>query len=157
MIRANAEKYRIAPDRVVYTGFSNGGLTGDYCIEHYSGNQQVKDYFPDYVPDELDELPGSPDAFLNIYGARQTGTAYKEEGVVYPPVFLVVGREDHKCIRNMEEYLPWLWRHKVPMEIHTFAGHPHGYAGWKIMDGKGKPNFDLWVTHADAFLKDLFQ
>ncbi len=157
MIRANAEKYRIAPDRVVYTGFSNGGLTGDYCIEHYSGNQQVKDYFPDYVPDELDELPGSPDAFLNIYGARQTGTVYKEEGVVYPPVFLVVGREDHKCIRNMEEYLPWLWRHKVPMEIHTFAGHPHGYAGWKIMDGKGKPNFDLWVTHADAFLKDLFQ
>ena len=44
----------------------------------------------------------------------------------------------------------------VPVEVHTFAGHPHGYAGWKIIDGKGNPNFDLWVTHADAFLMDVF-
>ena len=59
-------------------------------------------------------------------------------------------------IANMNGLLPWLWEKNVPVEIHTFAGHPHGYAGWKIIDGKGDPNFDLWVAHADVFLRDLF-
>ena len=56
----------------------------------------------------------------------------------------------------MNGLLPWLLSKEVPVEIHTFAGHPHGYAGWKIIDGKGDYNFDLWITHADVFLRDLF-
>lgn len=156
MIRANAEKYRVDPGRVAYAGFSNGGCTGDYCIEFYSGNQQVQTWFPDYIPDELDKLPGGPDAFLCIYGARHAGTVYKDEGVIYPPTFLAAGRKDYRCLLNLEEYIPWLLLHGIPFEVHTFAGHPHGYAGWKIYDGKGKENFDLWIAHADAFLRDLF-
>ena len=58
---------------------------------------------------------------------------------------------------NLHALYPELLARGVPMEVHTFAGHPHGYAGWKIIDGKGNPNFDLWVTHADAFLRDVFQ
>lgn len=156
IIRANAEKYRLDPNTIALAGFSNGGITIDRCIEHYSGTQKVTDYYPDYIPDELDALNGGPDAYLCVYGARHKGTVYNWDNVVYPPTFFAVGREDHGCIANMYELLPQLWERNVPVEIHTFAGHPHGYAGWKIIDGKGNPNFDLWVSHADVFLRDLF-
>ncbi len=157
LIRKNAEKYRIDPSHLAYAGFSNGGVTGDFCIRFYSQGQAVKDYFPDYRPDEADEYPGGPNAFLCVYGARHVGTEYPEEGVDYPPTFFAIGRFDYGCIRNLFEcHLPWLQRHNGVYEIHTFAGHPHGFAGWKIIDGKGDPNFDLWITHAAVFLNDAF-
>ena len=71
-------------------------------------------------------------------------------------VFFAVGRLD-VGMENLHALYPDLLARGVPLEVHTFAGHPHGYAGWKIMDGVGFPNFDLWVTHADAFLRDVFK
>ncbi len=156
ILRSRAAEYRIAPDRIAMAGFSNGGITIDYCIEHFSGAKKVKDHFPDYVPDALDDLPGGPDAQLSIYGSRHKGTPYDYTGVVYPPTFFAVGRLDDG-MENLHALYPDLLARGVPLEVHTFAGHPHGYAGWKIMDGVGFPNFDLWVTHADHFLRDLFR
>ena len=156
MLRARAEEYRIAPDRIAMAGFSNGGITIDFCIEHFSGAKKVTDHFPEYVPDELDQLPGGPDAQLSIYGSRHKGTPYDYTGVVYPPTFFAVGRLDGG-MENLHALYPELLARGVPLEVHTFAGHPHGYAGWKIIDGVGFPNFDLWVTHADYFLRDVFR
>ena len=156
ILRRDAEKYRIKPDRIAMAGFSNGGITIDFCIESFSGDQKVADRFPDYRPDELDELPGGPDAQLSIYGSRHKGTEYDYTGAVYPPTFFAVGRLDDG-MENLHALYPDLLARGVPLEVHTFAGHPHGYAGWKIMDGVGFPNFDLWVTHADAFLRDVFK
>ena len=156
ILRARADKYRIKPDNIAMAGFSNGGITIDFCIESFSGDQKVADRFPDYRPDELDELPGGPDAQLSIYGSRHKGTEYDYTGAVYPPTFFAVGRLDDG-MENLHALYPDLLARGVPLEVHTFAGHPHGYAGWKIMDGVGFPNFDLWVTHADAFLRDVFK
>ena len=156
ILRRDAERYRIRPDRIAMAGFSNGGITIDFCIESFSGNQRVIDKFPDYKPDELDDLPGGPDAQLSIYGSRHKGTEYDYTGAVYPPTFFAVGRLD-MGMENLHALYPDLLARGVPLEVHTFAGHPHGYAGWKIMDGVGFPNFDLWVTHADAFLRAVFQ
>ena len=156
ILRRDAQKYRIRPDRIAMAGFSNGGITIDFCIEHFSGSKKVTDHFPDYVPDELDGLPGRPDAQLSIYGSRHKGTPYDYTGVTYPPTFFAVGRLDDG-MENLHALYPELLARGVPLEVHTFAGHPHGYAGWKIIDGKGNPNFDLWVTHADAFLRDVFK
>lgn len=155
LIRANAAKYRIAPDHVALAGFSNGGVTVDCCIQYYSGKQRVADYYPDYVPDELDALNGGPDAFLCVYGPRYKGMPYDWNGVVYPPTFFAVGRND-TAMDNLHATYADLLAHNVPLEVHTFAGRPHGNAGWKIIDGVGDPNFDLWVTHADYFLRDIF-
>jgi len=155
IIRANAEKYRIKPNNIALAGFSNGGITIDFCIEHYSGEQKMTDYYADYQPDEYDAYYGAPDAYLCVYGPRHKGTQYDYTGVVYPPTFFAIGRLD-TAIDNFNELYPSLLERGVPMEIHTFAGHPHGYAGWKIIDGKGNPNFDSWLGHADIFLRDLF-
>ena len=156
LIRANAEKYRLSKDSLAYAGFSNGGVTGDACIEFFSEGQNIRDYYPDYIPDEADLEYGAENAYLCVYGARHLGTKLSREDFRYPPTFFAIGRKDFGCIANLNGLLPWLLEKEVPVEIHTFAGHPHGYAGWKIIDGKGDYNFDLWITHADVFLRDLF-
>ena len=157
LIRAKAGEYRLDPAHLAYAGFSNGGITGDFCIEYFSAGQKIADYFPAYRPDAADDFYGAPDAYICVYGARHKGTEYAEEGVNYPPTFAAIGRLDVVCIDNLfSELLPYLQRHNVPCEVHTFAGHPHGYAGWSIIDGKSDENFDLWVRHAGVFLDDCF-
>ena len=154
-IRKNAAKYRIDPHQVAFAGFSNGGLSGEQTIAYYSGEKKVQDYFPDYEPDELDAYYGAPDAFLCVYGPRFVGGTIDWEGVVYPPVFYAVGRED-TALDNLNYVYPEMLAHGVPAEIHTFAGVPHGKAGSSIMNDS-YANFDLWVPLADAFMQDVYQ
>ena len=163
IIRANAAKYRIRPDNVAAAGFSNGGLTIDNNIRFYSGKQTVKDHFPDYEPDEYDEFYGAPDAFLCIYGPRfeqdrnEPGFKYDYTDVVYPPTFIAVGRND-AALKNFEYYYPDLLAHGVTVEVHTFAGTPHGVAGYKLMEHgfERYKTFNLWLQLADNFMQDLY-
>ncbi len=139
-------------DKVAIAGFSNGGLTGENCILHYSGTQKIQDHFPDYIPDEIDELYGAPDAFICVYGPRFNGNPYDFTNVVYPPTFYAMGLEDGG-IQNLYYASGELLKHGVPVEIHTFTGVPHGVAGRKLFLGKVPyPNFDHWLPLADAFL-----
>ena len=157
ILRRDAAKYRIDPRKIAVAGFSNGGLTGDNCIRYFSGEQKVEDHFPGYVPDELDAFYGAPDAFLCVYGPRFVGSEYDFTGVVYPPTFFAVGRED-TALQNLNYVYPILVEHGVKVEVHTFAGVPHGVAGQSILHGKSPyPLFDLWYDLADAFMQDAYR
>ena len=157
MVRAKAAEYRIQPNQIAYAGFSNGGLTGEGLIQYYTGDQTVKEHFPGYTPDSLDDIIGAPNAFLCVYGPRFNGDTFDYTRAVYPPTFFAVGRED-TAMDNLNWTYPDLVAPGVQVEVHTFAGVPHGQAGAKIFDGKVKyPNFELWLTLADAFLQNLFQ
>lgn len=157
MVRANAVKYRVGPNQIAFAGFSNGGLTGECCIQYYSGEQTVQDHFPDYQPDELDKVYGAPDVFLCVYGPRFDGAPFDYDVAEYPPVFFAVGRED-EAMKNLNYVYPQLVKHGVTVEIHTFAGTPHGMAGIDLIDGEVKyPNFQLWEPLADAFMLDIYQ
>ena len=156
IVRRDAAKYRIDPRQIAFAGFSNGGVTGEASILYYSGEKKVADYFPDYRPDELDEFYGAPDAFLCVYGPRFAGVTADYTGVVYPPTFFAVGREDN-AMENLHATYPDLVAHGVQVEVHTFAGVPHGKAGVRMVDGQvNYPNFELWLPLADAFLQDVF-
>ncbi|MCD7807426.1 MAG: GDSL-type esterase/lipase family protein, partial [Lachnospiraceae bacterium] len=155
-VRAHADTYRIDENRVILAGFSNGGIAVDECIRYYSRGQKVKDWFENYEPDALDAYDGSPNAQLCVYGARHRGTDYDDSSVSYPPTFFAVGRRDLAGVDNVNALYRELTEKGVPVEIHTFSGHPHGYVGWKIIDGIGNPNFDLWEDLADHFLQDAF-
>ena len=52
-----------------------------------------------------------------------------------------------------------LIRHGVQVEVHTFAGTPHGMAGSQILNNGEVmfPNFHLWETLADFFIQDVFK
>lgn len=156
MIRKNAEKYRISPQRVSFVGFSNGGVTGEACIRYYSGAQTVKDHFPDYEPDELDQYKGAPDSFLCIYGPRWATEAFDYTDVEYPPTFFAVGREDSAML-NLNHTYPDLASHGVELEVHTFAGVPHGKAGVKLVGEEEYENFHLWLPLGDAFMQDVYR
>ena len=156
MIRKDAAKYRIRENQVAFAGFSNGGLTGEECIHYYSGKQKVTDHFPQYVPDELDEYPGAPDAFLCIYGPRWKGVEIDYTDVVYPPVFYAVGMED-TAMDNLRWVYQDLLKHGIRAEVHTFTGVPHGQAGVTIFGNYNYPNFELWLPLADAFMQKVYQ
>ena len=157
IVRANAEKYRIDPNHVAVCGYSNGGIAGEQSIRYCSGKQTVAEHFPGYEPDELDEIYGCQDAFLCIYGPRFKGMEFDWTEVEYPPVFYAIGREDN-AIDNFNATYPSLLEHNVPVEIHTFAGVPHGFAGRSYTDGKAPyPIFDLWVQLADNFMQDVYK
>ncbi|MCM1056681.1 MAG: alpha/beta hydrolase [Firmicutes bacterium] len=155
IVRADAEKYRILPNRVAFAGFSNGGLTGEACIERYSGRHTVREHFPGYEPDELDDYKGAPDAFLCVYGPRFAGAAFDYEGVEYPPVFFAVGRED-SALQNLNAAYFDLLKAGVKAEVHTFAGVPHGQAGMQHLGEEKFGNFQLWLPLADAFMQDVY-
>ncbi len=152
IVRANAEKYRVREDRIIFAGFSNGGLTGEACIQYFSGKQRVKDVFADYEEDGLDQVSGSMDAFLCIYGPRMNHDAFDYERAVYPPVFHALGLLDFN-MDNINKLYPELVSHGITVEIHTFSGVPHGQAGSRLLDGYVKyPNFETWETLADQFI-----
>ncbi len=156
IIRANAEKYRIREDNIAYAGFSNGGLTGEGCIRYYSGNKTMKDVFPGYTPDALDDVSADMNAFLCIYGPRMHDAVFDYEGVVYPPTFHAVGMEDFN-LENIQALYPELVSHGIYCEVHTFSGVPHGMAGRRLVDGYVKyPNFETWIILADSFLLHVF-
>ena len=156
MIRKNAARYRINPNNIAIAGFSNGGLTGDNCIRYYSGLKKVRDIFPDYQDDALDGVYGAPDTFLCVYGPRFVGSKYDFSGVVYPPTFFAVGRED-SAMENLNYVYPIMANQGIEVEVHTFAGVPHGVAGLKFRGGEHPyPTFDLWYTLADAFMQNVY-
>ena len=116
----------------------------------------MTDWYEGSEPDALDEMYGAPDAFLCVYGPRHAGTPFDYTDVVYPPTFYAVGREDF-ALQNLYELLPQQLAHGVEVEIHTFAGVPHGQAGNPLVVGAVHyPNFQLWLPLADAFLQDQF-
>ena len=156
-VRGNARKYGIKENHVIVAGFSNGGLTCEGAIRFYSGEKKVKDIFADYTEDELDQINATPDAFLCIYGPRFAGEEIDYTGVVYPPTFFAVGRND-SAMENLNFMYPDLVRHGVKVEVHTFAGTPHGEAGTQILHNgvHPYPNFQHWETLADSFIQDVF-
>lgn len=156
-VRQNHGKYRVGEHQITIAGFSNGGVTCESCIEFYSGEQRVKDAFPEYAEDELDTISATPDAFLCVYGPRFAGAPFDYEGVVYPPVFFAVGREDG-AMENLNAVYPDLLAHGVQVEVHTFAGVPHGQAGMEFLGReKDYPNFTLWQLLADSFMQDVYR
>ncbi len=154
-VRANAGKYRVDPAHIAFAGYSNGGLTGEHLIQHFSGGRTIGSAFPDYVPDELDAFSGCPDAFLCVYGPRFVGEPFDWEGVEYPPTIVIVGEKDFN-IPNIAPYAEDLRSHGVTVEMHTFINCPHGGVGNAILGHVPHPNYYQWRTLCDAFMTELW-
>lgn len=154
-VRKNAAKYRVNENYIAFAGFSNGGLTAEACIQYFSGTQKISSHFSDYIPDEYDNYYAGPDAVINVYGPRWKDAPFDYTNVIYPPTFFAVGRKD-SALDNLRALYPDLVAHHVEVEIHTFAGVPHGQSGIPIYGVNPYPQFQLWLPLADAFLQDVF-
>lgn len=85
----------------------------------------ITDHFPGYVPDELDEYRGAPDAFLCVYGPRWEGREIDYTKVVYPPVLFAVGMED-KALDNLH----WVYRDLLSHGIRAGGTYLYRRAPW---------------------------
>jgi acetyl esterase/lipase len=114
-LRANADKFKIAPDRIGTIGFSAGA--SNICGAAFNalpGN-------PD-SPDHIERVSSSPNFLIPVYGG---GAPPEQTKAPLPPTFLYCTGEDG-AVNGMLSLYANLRKRGVPAEVHFFEKGPHG-------------------------------
>lgn len=166
LIRANAQKWNIHPDKIGVMGVSAGGHVASTLGTHFEDVSALKDSLDkvSYRPDFMILLspvitmgpfahPGSKQRFL---GADTTNTnieRYSNERQVSaatPPSFIVHALNDSTVpVRNSLMFYDALLNHKVNASIHIF---PQGGHGIKLVDNPGST--DLWLNLLELWMNE---
>jgi acetyl esterase/lipase len=173
-VRANAERYRIDPDKIGMMGFSAGG--------HLAAMESVSAETAEVnAADVVDRASSKPDFVVlgypwlnamtpNTHGlitycatnptvktvpqdkckefeARYSPVRYVTSAT--PPTFIYITSDDKTVdVQASIEYFEALRAAGVPVEFHSFA---HGSHGSGL--GSGDPALDLWPTLLDAWMR----
>jgi acetyl esterase/lipase len=114
-VRANAQQYRISPNRIGIIGFSAGAnLAADASFNHLLANPEAGD--------ALDRIPSRPDFLILSYGSLQPPANVASA----PPTFMYCTAEDAGAMTGMANLYAALHKAKVPAEAHFFANGVHG-------------------------------
>ena len=116
-LRAHADKFKIAPNRIGTIGFSAGA--GNICGATFNalpGN-------PDAL-DPVERVSSSPNFLIPVYGG---GPPPEQTKAPLPPTFMFCTAEDG-AINGMLNMYTSLRKKGVPAEIHFFEKGPHGTA-----------------------------
>ncbi|MDA1249827.1 MAG: alpha/beta hydrolase [Planctomycetota bacterium] len=179
-VRANAEKYGVATNRVGILGFSAGGHLASTVATHFDkGNATAENAIdrqscrPDfavlcYPVINLAGEYGHTGSGRNLLGPNPDEKLLKslcnETQVTSetPPTFLFHTAEDGGVpVRNSIEFFLACQRHKVPSELHVYQDGPHGVGlspadpavfGWKdrLADWMRASGFLAEVTRAEV-------
>ncbi|MCL6217533.1 alpha/beta hydrolase [Zunongwangia pacifica] len=163
LLRGNAEKWNLDPDKIGIMGFSAGGHLAASLSTHF--NEKV---YPEAIKESA-----RPDFSILVYpvvsltneithlGSRERllGKTPSEELVEYfsnetqvsentPPTFLVHAMDDHAVpVENSLKYLKALKENKVPTEIHIFENGGHGFGMGRQLTN------NTWTTSLLNWLK----
>lgn len=126
LTRANAEAWKLDPNKVGILGFSAGGN-----LAAVASNADQTAYSP---IDDADKLSARPDFTLLIYPAylnkKDSDTELAAEASVdenTPPAFLVHTSDDRISSTGSVAYYLGLKRLNIPAEMHVFTSGGHGY------------------------------
>lgn len=170
MIRANADKWHIAPDNIALCGFSAGG----HLVTFSGVGYERPECLPD-AGDVCDNVSARPDAVIGCYpvthlgsgnghpgsGQNLLGNDYEAQHQQYdpcalatentPPYFLFHTATDQvvpvACSIDMAKAL---WSKGVTAELHVFPRGPHGVAL-----GQDFPETRIWPHLAAVFLRGI--
>jgi acetyl esterase/lipase len=151
LIRANATKWNVNPQKLGIMGFSAGG----HLSVRTSTNLNKHFYEP---VDGVDKEPCRPDFALVIYPAYlfQDGTLKMapELNVTKDvcPTFLVQAEDDRPYVDSSLAYFIALKAAGVKAEMHIFPSGGHGYG----LRQRGQPT-DAWGDFAKVWLKRTVQ
>jgi acetyl esterase/lipase len=142
VIRSNAEKWNINPNKIGVTGFSAGGHLASTLCTHYD----KKVYDSDTVSAKPDfSILGYPvismDADIAHKGSKENllgKNPTKEEIIEFsndlqvnkdtPPTFLFAAEDDNAVpIQNSINYFKALSKFKIPSELHIYEKGGHGF------------------------------
>ena len=126
LTRANADAWKINPDKIGVLGFSAGGN-----LAAVTSNADEPNY--DAI-DEADKLSARPDFTVLVYPAylnpKDSDTELTPEAAVdetTPPAFLVHASDDRVSATGSVAYYLGLKRLNIPAELHIFPDGGHGY------------------------------
>lgn len=165
VIRSNAEKWNINPNKIGVIGFSAGGHLASTLCTHY--NEKVYD---------SDTISAKPDFSILGYPviSMQTDITHmgsrenllgknpdKKEIIKFsndqqvnentPPAFLFAAEDDHTVpIQNSINYFMSLRKFKIPSELHIYQSGGHGFGLAK----KGSTESD-WPKECERWLKAI--
>jgi len=147
VIRSQAARWQLRPDRIGLLGFSAGGQVAARLL--CDGGQLA------YEPiDRVDRISHRPDFSLliypwNIYDARRDRLI---EGISVPencpPTFLVHTHDDRSSSLGAVLFYAGLKRHAIPAALHVYGNGGHGY-GLRAVAGS---QISSWPKHAAHWL-----
>jgi acetyl esterase/lipase len=167
IIRANAGKWNIKPDKVGVMGTSSGGHVASTLGTHTNDVSAIKDSFDafSYRPDFMILLspvismgtyahPGSKRNLLGPDTSKAMINAYSNElqvSAATPPTFIVHALNDSTVkVQNSLMFYNALIAAKVNASIHIF---PQGGHGIRLDDNPGST--DLWMDLLERWLKEM--
>ncbi|MDF1861108.1 MAG: alpha/beta hydrolase [Verrucomicrobiales bacterium] len=148
MIRANAGKWNLDPERIGILAFSAGGQIG--AVLHAADDEAAYDPI-----DKIDEHPCHTDFAMLIYpwNVMDSGTETLIPGIQFHeksrPAFIVHTHDDRSSSLGSVLIYADLKRNKVPAELHIYENGGHGYGVRPVPDS----NIDSWRARAGDWLK----
>lgn len=166
LIRANAQRWGINPEKVGVMGVSAGGHVASTLGTHFDDVSGIKDsldkigYRPDFMILVSPVItmgpyahPGSRQRFLGADTTKTNVERYSNERQVTaatPPAFIVHALNDSTVsVRNSLMFYDALLNHKVNASIHIF---PQGGHGIKLVDNPGST--DLWLNLLELWMSE---
>ena len=165
IIRANAEKWYIEPDKIAVCGFSAGGH-----LAACAG--MLEPDYPAMQGDEADHVSGRANAMILCYGVLSLKWIYERGRTIAPgsPYCHENGDDIEFCdlvddntppayvwhtatdatlpVECSVKFAREMWKHDRPCELHIFPTGPHGRGL-----GLGFPDIVTWAPEAAKFLE----
>lgn len=166
IVRKNAAKYGVSPDKVGIMGFSAGGHLASTASTHFTTQVgEVTDPSVSVRPDfSLLIYPvitfndrfthfGSRDNLIGKNPPVEKIELYSNDKQVNkdtPPTFLVSTTDDGVQPENSIAYFLACKKNKVPVEMHIYEKGGHGYG----LKKKGRGPVETWAARMEDWLKD---
>lgn len=163
MVRENAEKWNISPDKIGIMGFSAGGHLASTAATHFEEavieNENSTSLRPNFqilvypVISMQDNLTHG-DSKRKLLGenlSKETVYAYSNELQITdntPPAFIThVGDDKLVVVENSLSYYKQLLKHEVPAELHLYPKGGHGFVFRQPTDEWMHPLF-RWLKNS---------
>lgn len=147
LIRSQAERWKIRPDKLGIVGFSAGGQVSARLLTM----EQKKSYAK---IDDVDTVSHRPDFAIliypwNMYDAKQDRLV---DGIQvlksFPPTCLVHTHDDNSSALGAVHFYAGLKKLGIPSELHVYGNGGHGY-GLRPVKGS---EISTWPGHAAHWL-----
>ena len=149
-IRKNADIYVIDPDDIAVMGYSAGGIQAGEFFLNFDENVLPTVLDPDYIPDELDQIPAHACAagmIYSFYGRLSVASMDEEElrSGNLPPTFYCYGTQD-PFYQQFEAQYDLMQDVGVMTKRIVLKDWPHGFGG----DGGWVEDYAKWLEQVFA-------
>lgn len=173
LVRSNAQKWKIDPQKIGVMGFSAGGHLASTLSTHYQekvyNSQHQTSAKPNfsiliYPVISFDDRITHMGSRVNLIGKEPDSVKVKhfsnelQVNKDTPPAFLVHSADDQAVpVMNSIAYFNALQQHQVPSELHIYQRGGHGYGmGEKGTAESAWPEACLQWMKANGWLKEFF-